>query len=496
MIGLVGGLILGVIYYLVATRRDRRREGYVVPSRIYRWVWLLVGGVSIYLLDAIDAGEAPRVHSAYLLGVVLLWPDLLFRLVLRPLGWTRASFALSLLANRTWRLAPETGAVCAALLARLRKADRDRPRAVDGWLQRRRRPRPGRGPLVSTHVLAEALRAELRRDRILVRLLMATLLAMPRKARQRAASQRAQEWLLLDAAERGAWDELWSVRALSREHLQFGTFLLVVGEALGDPDEPRDADAARRLRRRLVGRWLVCGHWWSTRRLLRRAWRAAGETLPRGARLEPSQEAAATATETTDPSPLDRARGLVVSGAPVGETVGAWFEALDSDELAAWLGARCDALELDISDSLERVRASLAAAVSEIAAETNTSVPPGFAESLMESQHETVSRRLDECLELIRRRSAVEPGDDPYEDLDAWCHLLRAFGEAQRLGIPNSVLYYQVLGPVWVWAVRLHDGRRERPLAQAVFTWLYRWAEEVGDEENVRLLWENTWLDA
>ena len=109
--GCVIGLILGLSLVSRSFWRDRRRQHLVVRTRYFPWIWIVVWVTAALIHDIrIHEGAEPRYHPAYLLVVLVLCPDLIVRLVFRPLGWTRAAYALSLLANVTWNLAPRAGA--------------------------------------------------------------------------------------------------------------------------------------------------------------------------------------------------------------------------------------------------------------------------------------------------------------------------------------------------------------------------------------------------
>lgn len=474
--GLFAAVVWILLIYFILVRDIYGEDGGIVRYRFYRAVWIfLVPAPMIVWLNTV-AGDWPAWHPAYAVvyafAVLIFLPDLVYRTLVRPMGWVRGAYVVSLLANRTWNLAPHTGAICAALLVRLRRRrSQDRP-VDDGWLHRRRPPR--KGPLVAPHVLAESLRAQLRGDKDLARFLMETIVYMPPASRGPREAQLAEQWLLLHAAERGAWHEIAQLAPTTWSSRRLQLFLVIAGARL-------DADAPRW---KLAWHWLTCGRSWATRHLARRAWFGS----------PPAADHSETdRTQTSDT--VEQALALTATATSTEAAGAAWQRALSGGGLGAWLERRCERLELDVDDARARLEDSVGEAMADLAAETGTPVPSITGADFPAAHLEQALHRLEASLQLLAERQvASEPGGDPHAYLDLWCNFRLALHGALLQGGSRASLYHQMLGPVWEWVDHLYDERHQRPLAQAIFAWLYQWTAELGDEDAAKVLLHNARL--
>ena len=105
--GAVVGVLIALYVYRRAVRREREHQGLVIGSRVYIWVWV---GAMVALIW--NEEQNIPLQPLHLVAVAVLCPDLVFRLLCRPLAWTWGSYGISSLANFTWNQAPLTGATC------------------------------------------------------------------------------------------------------------------------------------------------------------------------------------------------------------------------------------------------------------------------------------------------------------------------------------------------------------------------------------------------
>ncbi len=474
------GCLLGIALGLLLRYRNRRREAreqrLVAPSQWFTAVWFFVGLPALVVVSLIAAGEAPAFHWTYPLAALVLFPNLWIRLLVQPFGAIRWIYRFSLLANFTWTLRPKTGALCAALLARMKHTEPFGSLPIDRWLVDR--SKPPQGILLSTDLLADALLSDLRGDRRRTRFLMETILRFPSKACGRKDAQLAHEWLLLQAAEKGHWYRIPLIHRGAR-WTRLGAFLRQISLALTDDGDPQSAEHPswkRRARRLMLGlTWILAPRPWATRPLLLRAQQ----------HLEPSTELlteAEASVESPAHEPTLEAMAHTVRATDPTATASAWRKVMSSTDFAAWVESRCEALGIDPGAATQAIYESVADSWQELSETTGLALDPEVAQGWLHDQQAHRLSSLEESAEALNQLGEDDEEIlEPIHHLEAWLAFCRRFDEALQAGAALSLTFYQVRVAVWNGSAELYNTQGQKALAHSMFAWLHDHAVAIGD---------------
>jgi hypothetical protein len=482
--------------YLVIIRLHRLALDARRRDRTWRYyAYSVVAGVLAAVLTSVAllAAWAMFYVGWWPLGVALIvlfaLPPLqpvLARHVLAPLGLVRTSFWLAHFISMD---DSDAYALCCAAWAHARKPTP----AGEAWIIARR---DNRIPLGDAEIIVTALLAAARGDADTTRQLMRSTAEMVEN--HALVRELAGEWLAVDAAERGAWQELYDDAVAARWPASALTFFLegVAARTL----EAAGAPSAFELQ----ARWLLAPHRRATRALL-----SLGKPSPQQTNVvEPRSEASTSdAPAAQGPSALPRAVAahleLTAARTPSRERfaqlVAAWDAALVDGETQKWLARR--ALELDAPlGAVDRAIRDVAAAVTDelarVADAASLAAPAAHG-----PVGDALARRLRHG-----RLDALEAGFTRWEDrrhagavrapIDEWREwvALRAAYDAavsagglelRRLAFPH-VYSKGTSMAVWLW-----NTRNEYALSHAISKWLLAEALAVGDAEAIELCTRN-----
>lgn len=433
--------------------------------------------------------------AASLFAVALIHPWSIVRWICIPLGMSSAAHRIARLGGQPWVRDPVGGAVLSGALASLRS--RVPATDQDAWLRMQLGPAPLRG----AGIVAAGLIAANAGDRNRARRLLASLDQLDPDLCPALARGIAADWLVADAAVRGAWDEV-------AEHV----------DTLPDPSRSARfiAIAAERLRGEyvsdgaLIKRWLLAPRRLHTLSLLRRALRA---------------------TDLAEPAPIphdvSEVGGLSVlrSGADLGElaandggaaptralslhaeTVAS--EAVPSEQLDrlgdAWEVALQDfpfrgrvrerALELGCGTSPELLMAEFRRDVSDdiadvvIASRSDTRDFPRherrvLGRAVIRVRQRLLARVRQACAAMARHRTSAN-ANAAIDVWTSWLEVCRCHADAVTIGGPSMRTgAYATLEPqmramaAWLW-----NQRGEKGLANAISAWLMLEAERADDQ--------------
>ncbi|HEY0191652.1 MAG TPA: hypothetical protein VGC42_11070 [Kofleriaceae bacterium] len=411
---------------------------------------------------------------------VLIWPTvgpLLIRAAFVPAGWARAAYHTAMYGRVG--ADPEAFALCAAAWA-------SQSGEAVAWVEAKRDQRTplGDGEIAATAVLA-ANRGDVDTARALLRSLVMIVEDHP------SVRELAGEWLACDAAERGAWRELFDDAAAATWPATPLTFLLegVAARQLGAAGMPSNLE--------LWGRWLIAPRRRATLPLVRDALAAVPPEQPRSTALTAAGAAAA------DGPPLIAAiAGQLAfetepaTAARLASAVGAWDAALADDATRVWLARR--ALELDAPlGAVDKAIADVAAAVTDdlgrLAEAAQLGAPPGGAAGPV--GHGLIRRlrhgRLDH-LEAGFKRWAERRHGEPLAAIDEWREFVALWTgyaaavaagglDLRRLAFPQAFTQSSHMA-AWLW-----NKRAEHVLSHAISKWLLAEALVVGDTEAIEL---------
>lgn len=320
--------------------------------------------------------------------------------------------------------------------------------------------RDARRPLGDAEVVVTGLLAAARGDHATARQLLRSAKLLVENHPQ--VREIAYEWLCVDAAARGAWDEIeaegWPATPLA---------YLLEGIARAVP------------RRELLVRWILAPH-------RRATWALMQQRLQypdfRGRGLHGSDKMTLAVTMLADPWPEQFA-----------DTITALDEALADDGLRTWLARR--ALELDAPvGAVDRALRSFASTAADQLTELAEAHMIG-APSAKGLVGELVARqlrhgRLDNLEQAFTRWSNRRhegqvrlPIDEWREFIalrEAYTRAITAGGlELRRLAFPHAHSQGNSMA-VWLW-----NSRNEYPLSYAISRWLLDEALIVGDSEAI-----------
>jgi hypothetical protein len=347
---------------------------------------------------------------------------------------------------------------------------------------------PTRGAAIAARGLVAASRGHLDEARDL----LASVAHLDPRLAPPVARKIARDWLLADAAARGDWPAAARLGRAPGPRSRAARLLGLAARRLaGAPDAP--GDRALRLA------WLLAPRRRRTRALL-----AAALTTP------PPGGPASALPLRRDGAPLARAAALHAAAlaAPPGRLgpaalrrLGlAWAEALEDPATARRLLAR--ELELGAdgrSEALRRVAERAEAELAELVAEGAAPLRLHRGGDLLEAAVARVREELLDGLQRegdrLRERAAEGRLLTTAEEWRALARLRRRHEPAvARLDREDRRLAFEAVHPgLCAVAVPLYNDRRERSLANAVFTYLAAEAAAVGDEP-LRELFRNNQL--
>jgi hypothetical protein len=459
-------------------RADRRAEQQFAAAVMLA---ATAGLISLWLFGK---SGVPWWPMAILLAICvpIVHPWLLAKTLFIPLGAWRAAYVAGRLSGHPWYRDPNGGAVLAGAMASLRRrrVDADRTR----WLRTRlERERLGGAGIVALGLLAADAG-----DKATARRILGNLDEVEPDICPPLARQIALDWLVADAAARGAWHEL--IERIADDPFPTKTTRLVglaARRLVGDGETTRRAVLWAWLRspRRLRTLGLVWNAVVRTRRVVRAIDDRELARLAANGAPEPILEALALHAEM---AAADRDRP--VSPAIVERLAAAWNGAFADFGLRGDVRERAEhfavaangellvaRLQRAVAHDLALLVARCGRAADQLACDT------GILRRARDVHFEEVLERLGkECVALGRHR---HPELGPAAAWKIWVALRESYllavvplDLAQR-----AVVYAEVELQVRQCAAWLWNDRNERGLAHAMCLFLLTEAERVRDLE-------------
>jgi len=459
-----------------ARRRDRtwRYVAWSTMAALCAVLMMVLGAAFCWLMWRLGVWWLTLVAGVLLVLPLVAAP--VARHVLVPLGRVKLAYWAGV-ASRPGTDAPALGFCFAAWAWSCRPTP-----SAEAWLARRR---DARRPLGDAEVVVTALLLAGRGDADGARKLMRSV-AMIVEVHP-SVRELVGEWLAADAAERGAWRELYDDAIAARWPATPLTYLL-------------EGIAARRLeaagapgRYELVARWLLAPYRRATRTLLR---------VPVAAPARPPEPAAAPAElPALDHLPRAVAAHLDLttrraSAPALADTVRAWDAALADAGTHAWLSRR--ALELDAPlGAVDRALRDIATAVTDELARAAEAAQLAAPAALLGAVGTPLARRLrhgrlDSLESAFTRWAGRRRAGERYPSIDEWREFvaLQAAYEAacsaggdelRRLAFPHAFSTGSNMA-AWLW-----NEHKEYALSHAISRWLLDEARAVGDTEAIEL---------
>ncbi len=440
---------------------------------------LAIAGLTAALtLQACTRGAWVAGGVVMLLGAstaLLLQPGPLVRAVLVPLGMWRLARAASRWGGPPWLRDPEGGAALMGVLALRRRGTHDE--ALDE-LERGVLAAPLRG----AGLVASGLIADARGENTEARRLLLSVDELDPDVCPPLARAIANDWLLEDAASRDRWAE---VQARSENALA----LSAAGRLLHTVSRRLLGHASRG---ELLRAWLSAPGRWKTWSLLERAWDEP--ELPKypivdhelNQRAANGYGLAGTGAASLHLDAVGAHRRGELTSTELERLGRAWDETLWDIGLRKRVRAR--ALELDCGRTVEESMVELHRA---LCVEVASMMPPigdiprggktleravGLFSAAQEHRIACSLKRLDAA-----RNAAISPtAIDLWHD---WLEVQDGYALHRRADAADALPVFQAIdakaSPLvhWLW----HE-RSERPLANAIATWLAMEAEKVQDQ--------------
>jgi hypothetical protein len=443
----------------------------------------------------LDDRRAAGSHWLSIFVAALVVPELLnlfVRWVLCPLGLYRAAYyAGSVSCFTTQRDAAGAGlwASARALAARCEPPD---PEAL-AWIEERRDRNKEVG---CGAVLGTALLQSIRGDDASARRWLESIEDFHPSVRPRVVLSIAREWLAAHAASEGRWRDVCEIASRPGPRSAATRFLgHASARLLREPTALTDGW--------LWVSWLCAPRRREMRRLLDRALEHSTERLSTSASAPmPGEPSDLLSNAMARHSELVRraSQGSLspdVGLAEVVEVGRAWDRALADPRVEAELRRRAlseGAREIEETIAqLPRVVATDLALCAERCRLTIAKVCQGSAtlEDAAWRLRDDELRRLEERCQDLRR--AIDRVGEPLEVWARWCRVRESHPRALALAGDDlsSYLFSETYGAACNVAVRLHNQGHQTPLANAMFTWLLRRAEDAGAEDAVDLLRRN-----
>jgi hypothetical protein len=481
------------IVWLVRLPRVRRRRAtraafLFVMEAVLAPLWV-IGGVVVGV-GQLSARDASTVLALLLAFLPLLVPWVLTRRLLVPLGLPRAAWWVASTPDSNWKRDPTGGPALAAAWALCVRRDPE----LFPWVEARLSPlQPGSTkpePLRGAGMAAHALFAAARDDDETARALFAGVLALDGGAVPPAARKLTIDWLVADAAERGAWMEVVERGRLSGASAT-ARFLAAVGERLlGRPAGPSW---------RLWAAWAWGGRRFATLPLLRQALEAPtapidGDTGDRVAARDDAPPSDRGETPPPDPWEAALARHARATRAEPSRidllaTAAAWDRAFAEpgarrrvDERAIALGATHGAaawpamqrqVERDLADA-----ARLAGAPLRPLQEAG-----GVAARAAAVLRDELLGELELAGTALRARVDQARALSPVDEWREHRALAESYRRATAIGGNElrRLAFSKLKNEIWGHAYWLSNTRGQTTLAHAMYSWLLAEAEAVGD---------------
>jgi hypothetical protein len=387
----------------------------------------------------------------------LAWP--FTRWVLVPLGWVRAACAIARFA-KPLAADPAAGAVFVGAWAHRkhrRPADRQ---FLEGKLA-------ASMPLGGAGIAASGLLAVAQGDVAQARAWLRSLDWVHPKVLPPVCAKVAREWLVAEAASRGAWDE---VLTSAKGPTTRATRLLVLvarlmtrGSVVTRGSVP-DSTVAPMLRLELWLTWLIAPH---RRAFLPLVRQALAPTPPFAPPLVDEPPAGDPETPYRSPAVPGQDLLQIALAAQAAAITAPSAEHL-AEAVVAWERA-LPGLPAPIA---EAARVDLAA----VAAAARLPIPEGtgFADELRREVRRDVLEELETVSAALESRVSAGRVHDAFAEWTTFLELRRMYDEAGSLAGREAqrLVYARVHDALCPLAVILWNQRKEHPLANAIFRWL------------------------
>ncbi len=468
-------------------------------------VWVLVGGMMLGWAVQLRAGELAALPKL-LVGLVVLLPWPVVRLVLLPLGLLRTAYYMSFLCLLRFQDDRRGGALLVGAWALLRASQRAESQSGPAlrFLEKRlHRLKKLRGAAVVAMGLSAARRGELEAARALLE----SAFNLHPAACPQWALELAGEWLTVDAVALGSWPRVSAHASGARPRSPLTRFLRACADRFVTTDEPTLAPPTD-LSLSLL--WLRAPHRRATWPLLQRARLSRPQPPP-----SPAPTPSASRPELPAPELPAALRELALlllapSSALTQEQLlqvcRSFDAALQSPatlrrlteralilgqsgpeaalrelraQVASMIGARLREAALPIDQLLATTPAGQR--ISDLAAEAAQAVRSQLLEEI-EQACDALHDRTTDKREL--------PVEDEWRE---WAALRARYQRVCRLG--GLTIRRLAWGPlhreVCNWAVWLWNERHHKVLANAVFRFLLTEAEELQDDTRISLARKN-----
>lgn len=426
---------------------------------------------------------------------LLVFPWVITRYVLIPLGWPRCAYHLARLAEWVWGKDRKGGAAVAAAWAIMRS--RDPSPTAFAWVEARVAASPRLG---GAQVLATGLLCAARGDRSAARALLESIESLDHEATPSMARRLANDWLCADAAEHGRWSRVRELATGCAPQTRMTRLLGAVAARLSGADAaPGD--------NRLSLLWMVAPARRTTRGLVRTAFATARRRSGSAPADEPESDPAAPYRDVhTDALTAHVAALAADATARTADdlaTLGrAWDRALYAPATrthvlsrGAALGARDPSAMLDeLGDVVAKDIADMARAaqlpVADFAGDSR--VLHDAARELRDGLMTEIDFAFDALGQRVDEQRALAPIDEWRE----WLTLRELHERTAALGGLDlrRLAFPHVHSNVCSLAVWLWNDRDERVIANAMFRWLLAEAMAVGDAEAIELQGNNAAL--
>ncbi len=476
---------------LDARRKDR-------TWRYYAYSLAAGGLASILVVGALLAAFVMFRIGWWWLAIILLaffaappLQPVITRHILAPLGMVRTSYWL---AHAVSMDDSDAYGLCCAAWACTQKPTPE----AEAWISAKRDKRI---PLGDSEIIVTGLLAAGRGDADTARQLLRSTTSMVED--HPLVRELAGEWIAVDAAERGAWSEIYADSLGAVWPASSLTFFLegVAAHKL------EAAGAPGKLERRV--RWLLAPHRRATAVLLAPviaspppSTTTAAATETGGAQADSAVPSVVAPLPLALAAHLDLARVGTPTPASFATAVSAWDLALASGETQKWLAQR--AIELDaplgaVDKALRDVTTAVTDELARLADSAQLAAPVAHGPVGGALARRLRHGRLDALeagftrWELRRHDGAIRTPIDEWREYVA----LRGAYEAavasgglelRRLAFPHAYSKGTSMA-VWLW-----NSRNEYALSHAISTWLLDEALAVGDTEAIDLCTRNTRL--
>ena len=455
----------------VSFARDSQGTAIVV----YQLILCVTLGVSLAALP--ESGWVAALTAAII--AVLLFPWWLARKVAVPLGMPRLAYFLSRMAWVTWRRDAKGACLAAAWAAVHQK----KPSAkLLGWIEARLhkvRPRHQIQALQGSTLVAMGLLSVARGRVDLARQWMSSVALLDSRVAPRFVRKLAVEWLMSEAAERGAWNE---VLAFARDDRwpKTGSARLLEAVALRI-EVPASAD--RGGTEDLWARWFMAPH--------RSQTIAFVKTLqPKPVRAEEAMTPVSGWADALHRTARLGGRGQPERWEALVTLASAWDELLGSAEFRQRLANRANelgavALDPSLFELREWVGYGLLSALPETLPEGGTEARERAPVILLEAlahRREAWMGELEERVQRMDRRK--EDGNElpPIEEWKEICRVFELYGRLkQDSPLERSMAFSAIEHTMVNFGAWLFNTREERPMANAIFRYLEAEARAVGN---------------